>query len=144
MKAVIMAGGEGKRLKTITGDLPKPMVPLLGKPMMEHIVELLRQCGITEICAALKYNPQPIMDYFGDGSTFGVSMQYRIEGSPLGTAGGVKNCADFYDRDDFLVISGDAACDFDLSALITAHRARRPAASITLYHAASPCATVWP
>lgn len=138
MKAVIMAGGEGKRLKTVTGDLPKPMVPLLGKPMMEHIVELLRQCGITEICAALKYNPQPIMDYFGDGSAFGVSMQYRVEESPLGTAGGVKNCAGFYGRDDFLVISGDAACDFDLSALITAHRVRRPAASIALYRASSP------
>ena len=74
MRAVIMAGGEGKRLKAVTGELPKPMVPLLGRPMMEHIVELLRLNGITDICAALKYNPQPIMDYFGDGAAFGVHM----------------------------------------------------------------------
>jgi mannose-1-phosphate guanylyltransferase/phosphomannomutase len=82
MKAVIMAGGEGKRLKTVTGDLPKPMAPMLGRPMMEHIVELLRRAGITEICAALKYNPQPIIDHFGDGSRFGVHMEYRVEESP--------------------------------------------------------------
>ena len=138
MKAVIMAGGEGKRLKSVTGDLPKPMVPLLGKPMMEHIVELLRSCGMTEICAALKYNPQPIMDYFGDGSSFGVSMEYRVEDKPLGTAGGVKNCAGFYGNEDFLVISGDAACDFDLGDFIRAHKSRRPAASIALYRSSSP------
>lgn len=138
MRAVIMAGGEGKRLKTVTGELPKPMVPLLGRPMMEHIVELLRLNGITDICAALKYNPQPIMDYFGDGAAFGVHMEYRLEDSPLGTAGGVKNCSGFYGSDDFLVISGDAACDFDLKKLIYAHSSRRPAATIALYRSSSP------
>jgi mannose-1-phosphate guanylyltransferase/phosphomannomutase len=138
MKAVIMAGGEGKRLKTVTGDLPKPMAPMLGRPMMEHIVELLRRAGITEICAALKYNPQPIIDHFGDGSRFGVHMEYRVEESPLGTAGGVKNCSGFYGSGDFLVISGDTACDFDLGALIRAHESRRPAASIALYRDSSP------
>lgn len=138
MKAVIMAGGEGKRLKTVTGDAPKPMAPLLGKPVMEHIVELLRENGVTEICASLKYNPQPIMDYFGDGSALGVKMEYRVEESSLGTAGGVKNCAGFYGGDDFLVISGDAACDFDLKKLMEAHRERRPAASIALCRSAAP------
>ncbi|MEA4947915.1 MAG: nucleotidyltransferase family protein [Oscillospiraceae bacterium] len=138
MKAVIMAGGEGKRLKSVTGDAPKPMAPLLGRPMMEHIVELLRRHGITEICAALKYNPRPIMDYFGDGAAFGVHMEYRVEDAPLGTAGGVKNCAGFYGKDDFMVISGDAACDFDLTALMDAHRARRPAATLALYRDSEP------
>ena len=138
MKAVIMAGGEGKRLKTVTGDAPKPMVPLLGRPMMEHIVELLRRSGVTEICAALKYNPQPIMEYFGDGSKFGVRMEYRVEDAPLGTAGGVKNCAGFYGGEDFIVISGDAACDFDLAALMRAFESRRPAAAIALYRDPSP------
>ena len=75
MKAVIMAGGEGSRLRPITCTMPKPMVPLLGRPMMEHIVNLLRENGFTEICAALRYRAGDIMAYFGDGSRFGVSMQ---------------------------------------------------------------------
>lgn len=138
MKAVIMAGGEGKRLKSVTGELPKPMVPLLGKPVMAYIVELLRRNGITQICAALKYNPQPIMDYFGDGSNFGVSMEYRIEKEAMGTAGGVKNCADFYGNEDFLVISGDAACDFDIRSFISAHEQKRGAAAIALHRCSQP------
>ena len=95
MKAIIMAGGEGRRLKAVTGSLPKPMVPLLGKPLMERTIELLRANGVTEICAALGYRPAPIIEHFGDGSNFGVHLCYRIEDSPLGTAGGVKNCMDF-------------------------------------------------
>lgn len=133
MKAVIMAGGEGKRLRPVGIPLPKPMMPLCGKPVMEHIVNLLRRHGITEICAAVKYMPEPIMEYFGDGSRFGVSMEYRLESAPLGTAGGVKNCMDFIGSEDFLVISGDAACDFDLSKLIAAHTNLTPCATLALY-----------
>ena len=132
MKAVIMAGGEGTRLKAVTGDTPKPMVPLLGRPMLEHIVRLLKKHGFTDICAALKYRAEDIERYFGDGSRFGVHMQYRVEHEPLGTAGGVKNCADFYENEDFLVISGDAACDFDLRSFISAHEQKRGAAAIAL------------
>ena len=87
MKAVIMAGGEGKRLKSVTGDLPKPMVPLLGRPMMEHILLLLKKHGITEICAAVKYRHEDISSFFGDGSRLGVHLQYRVEERALGTAG---------------------------------------------------------
>ena len=105
MKAVIMAGGEGKRLKSVTGDLPKPMVPLLGRPMMEHILLLLKKHGITEICAAVKYRHEDISSYFGDGSRLGVNLQYRVEEKALGTAGGVKNCAGFYGDEDVLVIN---------------------------------------
>ena len=79
MKAVIMAGGEGKRLKAVTGALPKPMVPLLGKPMLEHIVELLRKNGFDEICMALKYRAGDMIAHFGDGEKFGVRICYRIE-----------------------------------------------------------------
>lgn len=132
MKAIIMAGGEGKRLKPITGSTPKPLVPLCGRPVMEHIILLLRRHGITDICAALKYRPGDIKNYFGSGEKLGVRLEYRVEQTALGTAGGVKNCADFYGSEDFLVISGDAACDIDLSKLIAEHQRRSPAATIAL------------
>ena len=133
MKAIIMAGGEGTRLKPVSGDTPKPLVPLCGRPVMEHIVLLLKKHGITDICCALKYRPEEIQSYFGSGEKWGVSMQYRIETEALGTAGGVKNCADFYGSEDFLVISGDAICDFDLTHFIAEHEKRQSAVSLALY-----------
>jgi len=138
MKAIIMAGGEGRRLKSVSGDRPKPMVPLLGRPMMEHIIVLLRKHGFKDICVSLCYRPEDIMDYFGDGSALGVRLKYRIEKEKLGTAGGVKNCADFIGNEDFLVISGDAACDFDLSMLAARHKAANAAASLALFRCSEP------
>lgn len=138
MKAVIMAGGEGKRLKAVTGELPKPMVPLLGKPLMERCIELLRENGIDELCATLRYNPGPIMDYFGDGDAFGVDITWRVETQPLGTAGGVKACMDVLGDAPFLVMSGDAACDFDLRQLIAEHEASDAAVTVALYECAEP------
>ena len=128
-----MAGGEGTRLKSVTGDLPKPMVKLCGKPVLEHILHLLKRSGITRACMTLRYRPEVIRDYFGDGSAFGMRLSYHEEQTPLGTAGGVKACADFYGDRDFLVISGDCACDFDMHALLEAHRRHRPAVTMTLY-----------
>lgn len=138
MKAVIMAGGEGSRLKAVTGVLPKPLVPLLGRPIMEHILLLLRQHGFTEVCAALRYRSSDIRNAFGDGRKLGMHIEYRVEDQPLGTAGGVKNCADFWADEDFLVISGDAACDFDLQALMARHRESGSAATIALSRQAVP------
>lgn len=138
MKAIIMAGGEGKRLKPVTGDTPKPLAMLCGRPIMEHIILLLKQHGITDICAALKYRPDDIIKYFGSGERLGVHMEYRIESTALGTAGGVKNCSDFYGDEDFLVISGDAACDFDISGIISEHERRSPAATVALYPEPEP------
>ena len=138
MKAVIMAGGMGTRLRAVTGDTPKPMVPLLGRPMMEHIIGLLRRQGCLDICAAVKYRAGDIMGYFGDGSRFGVRLQYRVEQEALGTAGGVKNCRDFYGDEDFLVISGDAACDLDLGLLMAEHKNRGAAATLALYRHPEP------
>lgn len=138
MKAIILAGGEGTRLKAVSGDTPKPLVRLCGRPIMEHIVSLLKNNGITDICATLKYRADDISSYFGDGSRFGVRMQYRVETQALGTAGSVKNCADFYGNEDFLVISGDAACDFDLKELIDAHRQQKPAVTLALYPHSEP------
>lgn len=138
MKAVILAGGMGTRLRPVTGDRPKPMVPLLGKPLMEHIVSLLHDQGFTEICAAVRYRAGDIMAHFGDGSRFGVHMQYRLEQEPLGTAGAVKNCEDFCGGEDVLVISGDAACDFDLAALMAEHQRRNAAVTLALYRHPEP------
>ena len=138
MKAVIMAGGEGRRLRPVTGETPKPLAPLLGRPVMEHILRLLAGQGFDPVCATLRYHAGDITARFGDGSALGLSLCYRIEDEALGTAGGVKNCADFTGDEDFLVISGDAACDFDLSALVRAHREADAAATLALYRSAEP------
>lgn len=138
MKAIILAGGEGTRLKAVTGPLPKPMVPLLGRPMMEHILLLLKKHGFTRVCAALKYRPEAIRGVLGDGSRWGVHLEYRVEDQDLGTAGAVKHCADFIGDEDVLVISGDAACDFDLGALCRRHRESGAAATLALYRCDCP------
>ena len=138
MRAIIMAGGEGTRLRPVLPDLPKPMAPLLGLPLMQRIIELLRRCGVTDIRVTLRYLPEKIADYFGDGGKFGLRLSYQIEDKPLGTAGSVRACADFYGDRDFLVVSGDAACDFDLKALAECHRRHKNAATIALYERADP------
>ena len=123
MKAVILTGGEGSRLRAISAGLPKPMMPLLGTPLLEHTVALLRENGFDRLCLTLHYHPQTIRDHFRDGSDFGVRIEYREERTPLGTAGAVLNCADFIAGDNFLVMSGDSACDFDLAELMAGHTA---------------------
>ena len=138
MKAIILAGGLGTRLKSVTGEHPKPMAELLGRPLMEHIVELLRENGFCEICCTLRYRAGEIMAHFGDGGRFGVSMQYRIETRPLGTAGSVGGCRDFIGGEDVLVISGDAACDFDLAALMREHQRRGAIATLALSARSAP------
>ena len=117
MKAIILAGGEGTRLKAVTGERPKPMVPLLGRPLMEYTLLLLKKHGFTDICAAVRYRARDIMEHFGDGAAFGVRLHYREETEAWGTAGAVRRCRDFIGEEDVLVISGDAACDFDLRLL---------------------------
>ncbi|MFW5985920.1 MAG: nucleotidyltransferase family protein, partial [Halanaerobiales bacterium] len=121
MKAVIMAGGMGSRLRPLTCDLPKPMVPVLNRPVMEHIIKLLKRQGIIDIAVTTFYLPQIIEDYFEDGGRWGVNLHYYIEEKPLGTAGSVQNAADFLDE-TFIVISGDAITDFNLQPAIEFHR----------------------
>ena len=132
MKAIIMAGGEGQRLRPVSHGSPKPMVRLMGRPIMEHIVLLLKKHGFTDICVTLHRQPEMIKAYFGDGSALGVNICYRQEDKALGTAGGVKNCADFIGEEDVLVISGDAACDFDLALLMEEHRRGQAVATMAL------------
>lgn len=138
MKAVILAGGEGTRLKIVTGGTPKPMAKVLGVPVMERIVHLLRQNGFTELCAALCYRPEAIMEHFGDGARFGVRMEYRVQPDPIGTAGSVLQCRDFYGDEDFLVMSGDAMCDFDLRGLYARHRKSGAAVTMALHENLEP------
>ena len=138
MKAIIMAGGKGTRLRPICGAQPKPMTKLMGVPLLEHIIELLRQNGFTELCMTLAYKPECIIDYFGDGKDSGVSIEYRVESEPLGTAGGVRACADFVGNEDFLVISGDAACDFELSHLAREHEIHGGLVTMALYSHSEP------
>lgn len=137
MKAIIMAGGEGSRLRPLTCDLPKPMVPVMNKPIMEHIIDLLKKHGIKDIGITLMYLPQKIKDYFGDGSNFGVNLHYFLEDSPLGTAGSVKNAKDFLD-DTFVVISGDALTDMDLTKAIKFHKEKKSLATLVLYKVEVP------
>ena len=131
MKAVVMAGGEGTRLRPLTSNQPKPMVPIVGKPCMEHIVELLRKHGFDDIVVTLAFMPQAIRSYFGAGESHGVSIRYSVEESPAGTAGSVKLAEDALDE-RFLVISGDALCDIDLAKLVRFHEEKEALATIGL------------
>lgn len=138
MKAILLAGGQGRRLRSITGSLPKPMVPLVGVPVLDRLLDLLRRNGFTDVCMTLCYRPEVIQEHCGDGSSYGVHLKYRIESEPRGTAGGVRACSDFYGREDFLVISGDAACSFDLLGLYRRHQQADAAVTIALYPNAEP------
>lgn len=137
MKAVVMAGGEGSRLRPLTVSRPKPMVPIVGRPVMEHILALLKMHGITEVVVTVQYMASAIEDYFGDGSQLGMRITYSREEVPLGTAGSVKNAEHLLDE-TFLVISGDALTDFNLSDIIKFHRERKALATLTLAHVANP------
>ena len=137
MKAVVMAGGEGSRLYPLTIGRPKPMVPLVNRPVLGHILALLKHHGITEIIITLQYMPSVIQDFYGDGSSLGLDINYVVEEIPLGTAGGVKNAASHL-KDTFLVISGDVLTDFDLQAIIQYHHCSAALATVTLYPVPNP------
>ncbi|MBL0386289.1 NTP transferase domain-containing protein [Tumebacillus sp. ITR2] len=137
MKAVILAGGKGSRLRPLTCNKPKPMVPLLGRPCMAYTLDLLRRTGIQDIGVTLQYMPDSIRNYFGDGHEHGVRMRYFEETSPLGTAGSVKNAAAFLDE-TFVVISGDALTDFHLLDAIRYHKEKGSLATIVLTRVETP------
>jgi mannose-1-phosphate guanylyltransferase/phosphomannomutase len=123
MKAVVMAGGEGSRLRPLTIGRPKPMVPMVSKPVVSHILDLLKRNGITEVVMTLHYMPEAIQSFFGDGQQLGMTIHYAIEEMPLGTAGSVKNAQEYLDE-PFLIISGDAVTDINpkRSSTFTARR----------------------
>ena len=135
---MIMAAGLGTRLYPLTGALPKPMVPILNRPALEHIVRLLAEHGVTEAVVNLHHFPDIITRYFGDGSPWGVSLHYAFEEVLLGTAGGVKNNQAFLGGGSFLVMSGDALTDVHLGEMFEAHRRRGSIATLAVTEVADP------
>jgi mannose-1-phosphate guanylyltransferase / phosphomannomutase len=137
MQAVIMAGGEGSRLRPLTSNVPKPMLPVANRPLMEHIIELLRNHGITDIVATVQFLSSVIRNYFGDGSDLGVSLSYATEDVPLGTAGSVVGAQDLLNG-TFVVVSGDALTDVNLTDVLEFHRAKGAAATLVLKRMSDP------
>ena len=137
MKAVIMAGGFGTRLRPLTANIPKPMVPMLGMPVMEHIIRLLKKHGITDIISILYFQSEQIETYFEDGHRWGVKMSYVRAEADYGTAGAVKNAQKFLGA-PFIIISGDVLTDFDLGAAISFHRKKKAEATIVLTRVENP------
>lgn len=129
MQAIILAGGKSTQLHCHMSDCPKPMTPLFDRPVMEHIIELLRKNGIKDIVAALSRDSKDIIDYFGDGSRWGVRIRYSIESEPMGTAGAVKQARNMIEG-RFIVIHGDIVTDFDLKAAIARHEKSSAIATI--------------
>jgi mannose-1-phosphate guanylyltransferase/phosphomannomutase len=138
MKAVVMAGGEGTRLRPLTSHRPKPLAPVLNIPIMEHIILLLKDNGINEIIVTLHYLADEIEGYFGDGSEWGVRLIYSVEDIPLGTAGSVKQAEQYLKDDAFVIVSGDALTDINIVQAIEYHCSRQAMATIVLSHVPNP------
>jgi mannose-1-phosphate guanylyltransferase len=134
---MVMAAGLGTRLRPLTYEVPKPMVPVANRPVMEHILALLRRHGLGEVIANLHWFPDTIRDHFGDGAGLGVALTYRYEGELLGTAGGVRNVAEFFGDEPFLVMAADALTDIDLAALRAAHEANDGIATLAVKRVAN-------
>jgi mannose-1-phosphate guanylyltransferase len=132
MKAMVLAAGVGSRLEPLTNQVPKPMVPIINRPVMEHIVALLKQNGITEIASNLHYLPKNVSEYFGDGSAFGVHWHAHVEKELSGDAGGVRACRDFLKDGTFLVLMGDLLTDVDLTEVVRMHKQKGALASIAI------------
>lgn len=138
MKVVIMAGGEGTRLRPLTITRPKPMTYIVGKPIMEHIINLLANQGFKDFIATLYYLPEIIQEYFEDGSNWNIHLDYSIEETPLGTAGSVKYALKDKPKDKILIISGDALTDFDLNSAIKFHEEKKALVTIVLASVENP------
>lgn len=131
-QAVILAGGQGVKLRPLTYEVPKPLIPVAGKPILEYLIELLREAEVRKIILALGHLGNKIKDYFGDGSKFGVKIAYTEEAQPLGTAGAIRNAQTFLQKRPFLVLHGDILVDIDLSQLIAFHQEQKVLATIAL------------
>ena len=138
MKAVLMAGGEGSRLRPLTIQRPKPMVPLVNQAVMGHIIDLLKKYDITDIVVTVQYLAGVIQEHFGDGHEMGVNITYSVEETPLGTAGSVRLAQHLLGDEPFIVISGDALTDFDLGKIIRHHNEHKALATLTLYRVPNP------
>ncbi|MGB3682041.1 MAG: NDP-sugar synthase [Rubrobacteraceae bacterium] len=137
MKAVIMAGGKGTRLRPLTSNQPKPMIPIANKPCMEHIVNLLKRHGFEDVVVTVGFMPDVIQEYFGDGPGFDINIEYSVEDEPMGTAGSVKLAGDHL-TERFIVVSGDALTDADLQKAVSFHEDRGAEATLVLQKVDDP------
>ena len=138
MKAVVMAGGFGTRIQPLTNSRPKPMLPIMNKPMMEHTMMMLKDLGISEFIVLLYFKPEIIQDYFGDGSEFGIKITYIVPDDDYGTAGAVKLAQEAIGFDNFIIISGDLVTDFDFKKLFDFHTRKHSKLSIGLTSVENP------
>jgi len=138
MRVMIMAAGKGTRLRPLTDLVPKPMAPIVNRPALYHILRLLGRHGFRKVVINLHHLPEAITGYFGGAAWMGMEVTYSLEPELLGTAGGVKNNADFLGGDTFLVMSGDALTDIDLTGLVAAHRRRGSIATLAVKEVADP------
>lgn len=144
MYALIIAGGEGERLRPLTTDRPKPMVPVAGRPILEHQVDWLHREGVTDVILLCGYRPEVIRDHFGNGSRFGVRIEYSIEDEPLGRGGALRKGATLLSSDEQVVIAtnGDILTDQPLAPLLQRHRSKQAAATMMLTQLRSPYGVV--
>ena len=138
MKGIIIAGGLGTRLRPLTYQRPKPLVPVANRPFLEYQVGLLRKYGIEDIVFATNYLADSIEGHFGDGSRFGVRMRYALEDQPLGTGGAIRNAADLFPGEAVAVFNGDVLTDFDIGRVLAFHAEKKAIATITLSEVPSP------
>ena len=138
MKAVVMAGGEGTRLRPMTASMPKPLLPVVNKPIMEHVLRLLHRHGFSETVVTVQFLASLVRNYFGDGEELGMRLHYATEETPLGTAGSVKNAEHLLRDETFVVISGDALTDFDLTSLVKFHHDKGALVTVCLTRVPDP------
>ena len=133
-----MAGGEGTRLRPMTANQPKVLLPVTNRPIMEHVLRLLKRHGFDETVVTVQFLAALVRNYFGDGEEFGMSLQYATEEMPLGTAGSVRNAEDALRDEPFLVISGDALTDMDLTGLVRFHKDKGALVTVALAKVPNP------
>ncbi len=138
MKAVVMAGGFGTRIQPLTNSIPKPMLPIMNRPMMEHTIVSLRELGITEFIILLYFKPDVIKDYFKDGSKWGINITYMVPDDDYGTAGAVKKAQEYIGDENFIIISGDLVTDFDFQQIFDYHKEKHSKLTITLTSVENP------
>jgi len=139
MKALFLAGGRGTRLQPLTNNIPKPMVQIMNRPLLERTIIKLRECGITEIVISSCYKSHYIKEYFGDGGQLGVKIEYIVEDLPLGTGGAIKNAESLID-DTFLIFNSDILSDIDIMKFVGFHKNSQAAASIAVTEVDNPSA----
>jgi len=137
MKALFLAGGKGTRLRPLTDNLPKPMVPLMGRPLLERNMVKLKECGVDEIILSTCYKPQKIEEYFGDGTKLGLKIHYICEDIPLGTGGAIKNTEEFF-NDTFIIFNADILSEINIKDMMKFHKEKDAAVTIAVTKVENP------